>query len=300
MRIPKACFLLLPALLACADPVVSQNDPDTLRRELLNRINADRERAGAPPLRASDALTQAAQQHAAEISRRGTLNESGGEDDMRARLDKAGYQFHEWTENVSASTGGVEDVLRYWRSESPQTWRSLMDKEYRDLGIGLSRLDGMALYTFLFAIPEADHFSRETTGLRDLAAVRREMLARVNAIRKQHGLRALGGDALLDRAAQGHAEDMLKRSYFAHQSPSGETARERIRATGYKYQTIGENIAFGQTSVEEVVETWMDSPGHRRNILNKDFTELGVGLAMGRDSSGHHRTLWVQNFGTPR
>lgn len=300
MRFPKSALLLVPVLLACAGPLVSQNDPAAVRRELLDRINADRARAGVPPLRASEALTRAAQQHADEISRRGTLNESGGEDEMKERLDQAGYAFHEWTENVSASTGGLDDVLRYWRTESPHTWRSLMDEDYRDLGIGLSRLDGMALYTFLFAIPEADHFSRETTGLRDLAAVRREMLAQVNAIRKRHGLRALTADAQLDRAAQGHAEDMLRRAYFAHGSPSGETARERIRATGYTYRTIGENIAFGQTSVEEVVETWMDSPGHRKNILNKDFAELGVGLALGRDSSGRHRTLWVQNFGTPR
>jgi uncharacterized protein YkwD len=174
-----------------------------------------------------------------------------------------------------------------------------MDPDYRDLGIGLSRLGGTPLYSFLFAVPQADHFDRETADLRERERVRAEMLVSVNAARKKAGLRPLKSNALLDKPAQLHAEDMLARGYFAHRSPSGTTVRERARSAGYKWRSIGENIAFGQTSVDEVMETWLGSPGHRKNILTDDFTALGVGIAMGLGPDGKYQVYWVQNFGAP-
>jgi uncharacterized protein YkwD len=286
----------LPLLLLMASPVFSQ--PAT-RQELLRLINAERSRAGAPALRLSDALSRAAQEHAEEISRRGNLN-SGSADDMHRRMIQAGYQAHEWTENLTSSGSDLDGVLRYWKTRNPSSFRSLMDPEYRDLGIGLSRLDGMPLYSFLFAVPQADHFARETADLREHDRVRREMLASVNAARRKAGLRPLTGSSLLDKAAQRHAEDMLARGYFAHKSPAGTTVRERAQAAGYDWRTIGENIAYGQTSVPEVMETWLNSPGHRKNILTDSFAELGVGVAMGRGADGKYQIYWVQNFGAPR
>jgi uncharacterized protein YkwD len=279
-----------------ATPAVSQ--PGATRQELLRLINAERSRAGASALRLNDALSRAAQQHAEEISRRGSLK-SGSADDMHRRITQAGYQAHEWTENLTSSTSDLDEILRYWKRRNPSSFRSLMDPEYRDLGIGLSRLGGTPLYSFLFAVPQEDHFDRETTDLRERDRVRAEMLVHVNAARKKAGLRPLKGNALLDKAAQRHAEDMLARGYFAHRSPSGTTVRERARAADYDWRSIGENIAFGQTSVDEVMETWLDSPGHRKNILTASFTELGLGIAMGLGRDGKYQIYWVQNFGAP-
>ena len=287
---------LLPLLLLLASPAISQSAG--ARQEMLRLINAERSQAGASALRLSDALSRAAQQHAEEISRHGNLN-SGSADDMHRRMIQAGYQAHEWTENLTSSAAGLDEVLRYWKTRNPSSFRSLMDPEYRDLGIGLSRLGGTPLYSFLFAVPQADHFERETADLRERERVRKEMLASVNAARKQARLRPLTASALLDKAAQRHAEDMLARGYFAHKSPSGTTVRERARSAGYDWRSIGENIAYGQTSVGEVMETWLNSPGHRKNILTPDFTELGLGLAMGLGPDGKYQIYWVQNFGTP-
>jgi uncharacterized protein YkwD len=280
-----------------AMPAASQ--PAATRQELLRLINAERSRAGAQALRLNDALTRAAQEHAEEISRRGNLN-SGSADDMHRRMTQAGYQAHEWTENLTSSSSDLDDVLRYWKTRNPSSFRSLMDPEYRDLGIGLSRLGNVPLYSFLFAVPQADHFARETADLRDRESVRRQMLASVNAARKKAGLNPLTGESRLDKAAQRHAEDMLARGYFAHKSPAGTTVRERAEAAGYNWSTIGENIAFGQTSVSEVMDTWLDSPGHRKNILTPSFTQLGVGVAMGKGTDGKYQIYWVQNFGAPR
>jgi len=73
--------------------------------------------------------------------------------------------------------------------------------------------------------------------------------------------------------------------------------RERSTAAGYEWKTIGENIAEGQFSVDEVMRTWMNSPAHRKNILNPSFTDLGVGLVASRGKDGKYRVAWVQNFG---
>jgi len=284
----------LPLLLLLAVPAFAQ--PAATRQELLRLINAERSRAGASALRLDDALSRAAQQHAEEISRRGNLN-SGSADDMHRRMIQAGYQAHEWTENLTSSTAGLDEVLHYWKTRNPSSFRDLMNPEYKDLGIGLSRLKDTPLYSFLFAVPQADYFNRETADLRERERVRREMLASVNAARKQARLRPLTANTLLDKAAQRHAEDMLKRGYFAHKSPAGTTVRERARSAGYEWHSIGENIAYGQTSVDEVMETWLNSPGHRKNILTPGFTELGVGIAMGLGPDGKYQVYWVQNFG---
>jgi len=289
---------LVPLLLAYAvltgQPSVSQTD---VRQDLLRLINAERSRVGSPPLRLDAALGKVAQQHADEISRSGNF-QNGSSEVMRNRLQQAGYHFYEWTENLTQSGADPAGLLSYWKRSNPSTFQDLMNADYRDIGFGLSRLEGTPLYSFLFAVPQSDYFARETTGLRDPAAVREEMLTRVNAVRKNAGFKPLRLNSNLDKAAQRHAEDMLARGYFAHESPSGTTVRERSRKAGYDWTAIGENIAFGQTSVEEVVQTWMDSPGHRKNILSRNFSELGVGLALGKGRDGKYQVLWVQNFGS--
>lgn len=176
--------LLLPLLLLAA-PAGSESDPGA---DLLRRINTERQRAGSPPLRLSPELTRAAQAHAAEVAAHGSMKlRAGSTEEMRARLKRAGYQAHAWTESLTATSGGLESVLRDFRQGDPETWRKLLAPAYRDLGIGLDRVGRTPLYTFLFAVPAADWFARQTAGLRDPERVRAEMLARVNAERKKAG-----------------------------------------------------------------------------------------------------------------
>jgi uncharacterized protein YkwD len=284
-----------PALAAAAD-----SDP---RPELLRRINAERQRVGSPPLRRSAMLTRAAQDHADEIAARGSLKvRAGSTGQMHDRIQRLGYLSHAWTESLASNSGSLEDVLRDWRQHQPDTWRKLLSPDYRDLGVGLGRLEGAPLYTFLFAVPEEEWFAAQTAALRDLARLRAAMLDRVNAERKRAGVRPLAANPRLDQAAQRHAADMLARRYFAHESPEGNTVRERSKAAGYDWREIGENIAEGQLTVAEVMDSWMHSPGHRRNLLDPGFRELGVGIALGRGGTGESgfQVEWVQAFGTKR
>jgi uncharacterized protein YkwD len=85
----------------------------------------------------------------------------------------------------------------------------------------------------------------------------------------------------------------VARDFYAHTSPEGSRPWDRAAAAGSAHRAVGENIACGQRSPAEVVRGWMDSPGHRANILKRDFTHIGIGLAGGSRAG----TYWTQLFG---
>jgi len=121
-------------------------------------------------------------------------------------------------------------------------------------------------------------------------AERSSVVERTNDQRAAHGCHnPLKVSKKLTVAAQRHADDMANQGYFSHSSADGTSWDRRIRVAGYK-KPGGENIAYGQGSAEEVIQDWMDSPGHRRNILDCDFETIGVGYSPDGD-------YWVQDFG---
>jgi len=131
----------------------------------------------------------------------------------------------------------------------------------------------------------------------ELAQFQAEVLALTNEEREAAGCGDLTANDELEQAAQDHAEDMLANNYFDHESQDGTTPFERMTAAGYNWSTAAENIAAGQATPEAVMTSWMNSAGHKANILNCDLTELGVGYAAG--SGADYGTYWVQDFGTP-
>jgi stress response protein SCP2 len=122
------------------------------------------------------------------------------------------------------------------------------------------------------------------------------VVAGTNAERAAAGLAPLTVEARLTAAALAHGTDMAARDFFAHESPEGRSVADRVTAAGYAYRIVAENIAAGQRDAAEVVTGWMNSPGHRANILNPELRQIGVGRAAG----GTYGTYWVQVFGTPR
>ena len=122
-----------------------------------------------------------------------------------------------------------------------------------------------------------------------------EVLDLVNVERAAQGLHPLSADHNLATAARNHSEDMGLQGYFSHTSLDGRTVPDRIKAAGYSYNTYGENIAGGQPTPEDVIDAWMSSSGHRANILNSNFCDIGVGYAYLADSTYRH--YWTQDFG---
>jgi uncharacterized protein YkwD len=90
---------------------------------------------------------------------------------------------------------------------------------------------------------------------------------------------------------------MAARNYFSHTSADGRSMVDRVEATGYDWSTLGENIAGGQRSVDEVVAGWMNSEGHCANLMNPRFTEMGVACA--RNDASTYDLYWTQNLGRP-
>jgi RNA polymerase sigma factor (sigma-70 family) len=119
-----------------------------------------------------------------------------------------------------------------------------------------------------------------------------QVVALVNKERAAAGCGPLTEDAQLEDAALAHSEDMAARDFFDHNNPDGVDPGARITAAGYRWSTYGENIAMGQPTPQAVMESWMNSPGHRANILNCSFKNIGVGVHKG--SGG---PWWTQDFG---
>lgn len=117
----------------------------------------------------------------------------------------------------------------------------------------------------------------------------------VNAERKKAGVPALTLSDKLTQIAYTKAKDMADKNYFSHTSPTYGSPFDMLKQFGVSYSYAGENIAAGQKSAEEVMNSWMNSSGHRQNILNKNYTQLGVGFYRG----GGYGTEWVQLFIKP-
>ncbi|MEU6271971.1 sigma-70 family RNA polymerase sigma factor [Streptomyces populi] len=119
-----------------------------------------------------------------------------------------------------------------------------------------------------------------------------QVVALVNKERAAAGCGPVTEDPQLEDAAQAHSADMAARDFFEHTNPDGADPGERITAAGYRWSTYGENIAMGQQTPAAVMDSWMNSPGHRANILNCSFKNIGVGVHKG--SGG---PWWTQDFG---
>jgi uncharacterized protein YkwD len=120
----------------------------------------------------------------------------------------------------------------------------------------------------------------------------------VNQRRAGAGCAALVAHDTLGQVAQAHAQDMADNDIFDHTGSDGRSPFQRMRDAGYNYRLAAENIAAGANTPAEVVGLWMDSPGHRANILNCALRETGVGYVVDPNDRLNYGTYWVQTFGT--
>ncbi|GGA45400.1 SafA/ExsA family spore coat assembly protein [Psychrobacillus lasiicapitis] len=124
---------------------------------------------------------------------------------------------------------------------------------------------------------------------KEQASVEQEVIKLINIERANAGLPALKDDWELARVAEAKSQDMHDKNYFDHTSPTYGSPFDMMKAYGVTYKAAGENIAKGQQSAADVVKAWMNSEGHRANILNKNFTHIGVGYV----KDGNY---WTQMF----
>ncbi|MEU3663952.1 CAP domain-containing protein [Streptomyces sp. NPDC032940] len=257
-------------------------DPDGF----LELVNSARAAAGSRPVAADARLTSAARAHAGAMAAGGALSvETRDGVSVHQRVVLAGYAYLTVGEHlVSGPRTPAEFVGHCLRTEGAR--RTLREAAFTHAGWGhvTGGPSGDTYWTVLWAVPLTPDGLDRATG---------EVVELTNRERARAGLPALAADPRLTTAAQAHSADMVARDFYSHTDPDGGAPWDRAAAAGATRRTVGENIACGQRSPAEVVEGWMNSPGHRANILKTGFTHIGVGLAGG----GRAGMYWTQLFG---
>ncbi|HEX6863918.1 MAG TPA: CAP domain-containing protein [Thermoanaerobaculia bacterium] len=298
--------LFLSVLLLSSAPAAGAG-PEELRQGFLQLINAERERLGLQPLALDPVLTRAAQAHADDMAARGYAGFSSPEG--RTTEDwalQAGYKFQMITAKLAFTADPPEAIARGWKPESSRN--SLFHPEVHDLGIGIGQVRGTPVYSFLLARSEASYleryvaelYERQTLALQDVEALREEILQRVNEARAGAELHPLSRHPALDRAAQAHAEAVL-RVIRSGRSP-GAAGPIIARVKRQKYQMadlLGERIVMDALTPEQALAELLDAEGGKSStLLGGGFTEMGIGLAFERTPEGF-QTVWVQCLARP-
>ncbi|TCR16450.1 CAP domain-containing protein [Streptomyces sp. BK205] len=252
----------------------------------LTLVNSARGKVGSRPVALDARLTRAARAHACAMASAGRLGVEGPDGvSVFQRVTASGYTYVTVGEHLVSGPRNPPEFVEYClRTEQPR--RTLHDPVFTDAGLAYvsGGRSGDTYWTALWARPL-------TTA--DLARAVDEVVVLTNRQRTGTGLPPLAADPHLARAAQAYSTDMAARAFYSHTSPEGTQPWDRAAAAGSTRRSIGENIACGQRSAAEVVEGWMNSPGHRANTLKPGFTHIGVGFAGG----GPAGTYWTQLFG---
>ncbi|WP_244188725.1 CAP domain-containing protein [Streptomyces yokosukanensis] len=251
--------------------------------EFLRLVNSARARAGSPAVGPDPRLGSAARSHARAMADAGRLGAEGRDGvSVHQRITAAGYAYVAVGEHLVSGPRSPAEFVEYCL-DSPRPRRTLLDPAFRHAA--LARADaGDRYWTALWAAPLTPDALSHTAA---------EVVALTNTERGRAGLPPLTVDPLLTVAAQAHCADMVARDFYDHTAPDGSQPWDRAAAAGSRLRTVGENIACGQRSPAEVVDGWMNSPGHRANILKREFGHIGVGFAGG----GRAGTYWTQLFG---
>jgi uncharacterized protein YkwD len=166
----------------------------------------------------------------------------------------------------------------------------------RDVGVYSRGTDTWLVLGYKYLVPSSQEAPR-------LAARTLELVNEARAQPRRCGSRSFAAappltlDRTLDSVAYGHAADMAEHNYFEHEDLAGHTPADRVRAVGYREKLVGENIAFGPRTADEVVQGWLDSPGHCENIMDPRFAQMGIAYASGHAKRG---LFWVQLFAQPK
>lgn len=233
----------------------------------------------AQPLHHNALLDRAAEQWAAGRSLAGATEYSGYAAEATAGLHISGPE---------------SSTIQFIRRSS---CRTVTNQRLHDIGVYRRGLDTWLVLAAAYVVPASSHAPV-------LASRALQLVNGVRARGTRCGERSFGPappvrlSGTLAGVALGHAADMAAHNYFEHEDQSGHTPADRVRAAGYQEKLVGENIAYGPKSAEEVVQGWLDSPGHCENIMDPRFAEMGIAYAAGRSS--RHGLYWVQLLAAPR
>lgn len=213
---------------------------------------------------------------------------------LQQKLQASGYRP---AKLQAMSVSGPSNAQRAMEALKQRYCAPLRSQEYAEIGVSRDGNTWQVLLAKPLLAPD----------LGDWQQVGRDILKRVNDVRAKprtcgkesfEAAPSLSWKAELGKTALAHSKDMAEKDYFSHQGRDGSQVSDRASRAGYRWQRIGENIAAGQGSAAQVMAGWLASPGHCKNIMNPDFTEMGAAYATNPESTA--TSYWTQVFGTPQ
>ena len=304
--------------------------------QVLELTNDFREENGLQPLKWDPELASAAQEHSDNMGEQDFFSHTG-QDGFQPwdRTEAAGDDNTSIGENIAAGQATPEEVVQAW-IDSPGHRENMLNPNYEYLGVGYHEENpdtGSVNYQYYWtqnfggggtppsnepvgdnsgSEPVGDNPNNEPVGDNSGSGsgggnpdnnsgedFAKQVLELTNDFRGENGLQPLKWDPELASAAQEHSDNMGEQDFFSHTGQDGSLPWDRTEAAGDDNTSIGENIAAGQSNPEEVVQAWIDSPGHRENMLNPDYEYLGVGYHEENPDTGsvNYQYYWTQNFG---
>lgn len=213
---------------------------------------------------------------------------------LRDAMDRSDYRF---TNSASMHVEGSTDRTAILNLLQANYCETITDATLEEIGVYQKRDETWIVVATPFSTP----------GAKDAAQVGKDVLSLVNAARgkaRKCGRKQFAAvpplrlSAVLNRAALIHSQDMASKSFLEHRGSDGSIVGDRTARVGYKWSTVGENIADGAETAEAVVQLWLKSPGHCANIMTPGFTEMGIAFAVDRNSDAG--IYWTQVFARPR
>ena len=287
------CILAAACFGAFAAP--PPTPPAAVQDEIFAALSAERARLGAPPLARPAALQAAAEERAADLAALPAAERAAGPPPLDPFLAAQGVpgvgSADEKTILAPETRDAAAALLAQWRGYGG-AWGAALGPRVRECGIGYARTDdGFMVMVAILVVPLPRLSPLE------LAQLERRLFDEVNRRRQAAG----GGlplrwDERLAAAARAHSEDMAARRYFEHVSPEGRTPAARVQAAGVPYRRVAENIGESRNQEDPVraaADGWMNSPGHRANIVDPAFVESGLGAAADADGALYFTQLFI-------
>lgn len=272
---PRCAFIIF---IAFGHSAFALTQPDVLRT-----VNATRQTCGARAenLKLNEALSQAA-----SYMQRG--------DNMQAALERASYRADQ---SSVIRLRGKLDNKSLERLLKDNYCDTLKDKALTNIGIVANEREAYILLAKPFTPPKTQDRAKVAQQVLQLANEARAKPRRCGSKRFAAAAPLTLNDTLT-RAALAHSQDMAKRGHASHDGSDGSSPGDRATRAGYKWRTVGENVAAGQLDADEVMRGWLSSPHHCENVMAAEFTELGVAFAVNPQAA--QGIYWTQVFGKPR
>jgi uncharacterized protein YkwD len=294
---------------------------ESVDRAFLARLARERSALGAAALEARPALCELAAERARRRVANGFAEPTFADLAQIGRgLRDRGYRAFRWDEMAFRAPETGEALWTIWARQEPATLDRLRRGDYLHIGYarlpsttagpsGASGVAGVAgttapgrtetewVHVLLVALPDNVETQRRLEPLADLDRVRAALVEATNAARREAQLPPVTRTARLDAAAQEYADRMRAANFYGHEDPQGGTPRQRVEALGYHPRVVAENLARGFYTPEQVIERWLDSSGHRANLLSPLVREVGFGRSF--DAEGENdQVVWVQVLAT--